>query len=773
MKTSKVFPLLFFVFCLTCILLPQNGFSGQADSEPISLENVTSDQVHTVLAKMSDEQIRGLLIKELEKDLKKAPVKRHTPGGLVGKTAKWLHMLDGNVNQQEKSSSFLSYIRNIPSDYLTVAEYVGKGSFSYFILTLAMIAAVFGAAWLAEFFVRRFTSSFRKQFQEKAIPVLDGPMRFIAGIMLSIPSFIHISVFAISSVLFFFLLPDSDYPPMRYVFLGFLFVILFYRLLSQFSNIICSPYSAALRILPIDDKMADMAHKITMAICTYIFAAVVFFATQRELLLNNSTAHATAILFATVLIGFLVAIVIRSRQFVSKSILERCDLNQTRNWVTEQFAQFWHVPTILFFIIIWIVMVGDQLSGVQRGNSAFLMSLLIIPLFVLFNALGQWVVRGSINTLKIYNPDEEASADEELKKTLSEAKERERKLYITTSRIMSLSILATLLVWVLSLWGVHIPYATNITNAVFESLVALGLGLTVWKFISSYIEKKMQDSTPVEEEKEDEDEWGGAAAKGRSYTLLPMLRKFIASTLLVMVGLVVLSSIGIDIGPLLAGAGVVGLAVGFGAQKMVSDVFSGFFYLLDDAFRVGEYIQASSASGAVESITLRNVMLRHHRGMLQIVPHSELGSITNFMRGGIIVKFNLEFPYDADVDKIRKVIKKVGQAMLKEEEFKDDFIQPVKSAGVRDITGSIMVIRVKFKAQPGTQFVIKREAYRRISEALAAKGIHYAHRKVIVELPEQEHAISPEEKQKLLEAGAAAALLQQEEEDKKKAESQT
>jgi len=205
---------------------------------------------------------------------------------------------------------------------------------------------------------------------------------------------------------------------------------------------------------------------------------------------------------------------------------------------------------------------------------------------------------------------------------------------------------------------------------------------------------------------------------------------------------------------------------------MVSDVFSGFFYLLDDAFRVGEYIQAGAVSGAVESITLRNVMLRHHRGMLQIVPHSELGSITNFMRGGIIVKFNLEFPYDADVDNIRKVIKKVGQAMLREDEFKDDFIQPVKSAGVRDIKDSVMVIRVKFKAQPGTQFVIRREAYRRISDALAAKGIHYAHRKVIVEMPEQEHGSLTEENKRILEAGAASALLQQEE-DAKKAENQT
>ncbi|MEE4239965.1 MAG: mechanosensitive ion channel domain-containing protein, partial [Desulfopila sp.] len=177
----------------------------------------------------------------------------------------------------------------------------------------------------------------------------------------------------------------------------------------------------------------------------------------------------------------------------------------------------------------------------------------------------------------------------------------------------------------------------------------------------------------------------------------------------------------------------------------------------DDAFRVGEYLEAGGVSGAVEGITLRNVLLRHHRGMLQIVPYSELGSITNFMRGGVVVKFNLEFPYDTDIDLVRRIIKKVGNAMLEDEEFGKDFIQPVKSQGVREITNSVMVIRVKFTAHPGTHFVIRREAYRRITEALAAKGIYYAHRKVIVELPGDIQAADPDRTQ-LLQAGAAADL---------------
>ena len=217
-----------------------------------------------------------------------------------------------------------------------------------------------------------------------------------------------------------------------------------------------------------------------------------------------------------------------------------------------------------------------------------------------------------------------------------------------------------------------------------------------------------------------------------------MLRKVIGTVLVVMVLLIVISSLGVNIAPLLAGAGVLGLAIGFGAQKLVSDVLSGFFFLLDDAFRVGEYIQAGSIKGTVEAITLRNVMLRHHRGMLQVVPHSDLGAITNYMRGGIVIKFPLEFQYDTNIDQVRKIIKKVGIAMLEDQELGDDFILPVKSQGVNEITNSVMVIRVKFTAKPGKQFVIKREAFRRITEALNAKGIYYAHRKVIVDFPEED-----------------------------------
>lgn len=301
--------------------------------------------------------------------------------------------------------------------------------------------------------------------------------------------------------------------------------------------------------------------------------------------------------------------------------------------------------------------------------------------------------------------------------------------------------------------GARLVLVESILTKFFITILPV---IVIWEMLKSNIKGQVP-----EEDLDEEDEWG-AKSLSRGDTILVVLRKFLLVIILTIVVFLLLSAMGVNIGPLLAGAGVIGIAIGFGSQKLISDILSGIFFLMDDAFRVGEYIQAGSVSGTVEAMTLRNVMLRHHRGMLQIVPYSELVSITNFMRGGIVVKFNIELPYDTDIDKVRKIIKKVGNKMLEDPELGPDFIRPVKSQGVRSVGDSVMVIRVKFTAQPGKHFLIRREAFRRISEALAAQGINYAHRKVIVEMPETEYQESTTDSDQTesteVLAGAAAGL---------------
>ncbi|RUW43798.1 mechanosensitive ion channel family protein, partial [Mesorhizobium sp. M1A.F.Ca.ET.072.01.1.1] len=145
----------------------------------------------------------------------------------------------------------------------------------------------------------------------------------------------------------------------------------------------------------------------------------------------------------------------------------------------------------------------------------------------------------------------------------------------------------------------------------------------------------------------------------------------------------------------IAGAGVVGVAVGFGAQTIVKDVISGVFYLLDDAFRVGEYISSGSYRGTVESFSLRSVKLRHHRGPLFTIPFGELGAVQNQSRDWVTDKFNITVGYDTDIDFARKLIKRIGLELAEDPEFKNWVIEPIKMQGVQEFGEYGIVLRVK------------------------------------------------------------------------------
>ena len=196
--------------------------------------------------------------------------------------------------------------------------------------------------------------------------------------------------------------------------------------------------------------------------------------------------------------------------------------------------------------------------------------------------------------------------------------------------------------------------------------------------------------------------------------------------------MVALASLGVDVAPLFAGAGVVGLAIGFGAQSLIRDVFSGAFFLLDDAFRRGEYVEVGSVAGQVEKISVRSFQLRHHEGALHTLPFGEIRQLTNFSRDWVIMKLPVRLTYDTDVEKVRKLVKRLGQEMAADPELGPLFMEPPKSQGVVQMEDSAMIVRVKFKTKPGDQFVLRRHVYQRLREVFAQNDIHFAHREVTV-----------------------------------------
>ena len=263
------------------------------------------------------------------------------------------------------------------------------------------------------------------------------------------------------------------------------------------------------------------------------------------------------------------------------------------------------------------------------------------------------------------------------------------------------------------------------------------LGYVVWEMFHALIERKlpMQEVDAIASLEGD----GGGTGATRAETLVPLMRTVMTVVLTIFFTLTVLHSLGVSIGPLLAGAGVLGIAIGFGAQKLVQDVISGVFFLIDDAFRRGEYIELEGLKGTVERISLRSMQLRHHLGAVQTVPYGEIRTVKNLSRDWITMKLELRLPYDTDIEKVRKIIKKVGQTMLEDPIMGPSFILPLKSQGVMRVEESALIFRMKFTTKPGEQWVIRREAYRNVRDALAEAGIHFAHREVRVSMPELDH----------------------------------
>jgi small-conductance mechanosensitive channel len=243
-----------------------------------------------------------------------------------------------------------------------------------------------------------------------------------------------------------------------------------------------------------------------------------------------------------------------------------------------------------------------------------------------------------------------------------------------------------------------------------------------WHVLRTVIDGRLVDSRNASLPDSDE-----AHRRARLWTLLPMLRNVLFVVLVAMTLLMVLAALGVEIGPLVAGAGVVGVAIGFGAQTLVRDIISGVFYLLDDAFRVGEYVQTGNYKGTVESFSLRSVKLRHHRGPLFTVPFGSLGAIQNMSRDWVIDKVTIGVTYDTDLDRVRKIIKGIGEELAKDPEFAPNIIETLKMQGVEQFGDFAVQLRLKMKTRPNEQFLIRRRAYALMKKAFDANGIKFAY----------------------------------------------
>jgi small conductance mechanosensitive channel len=210
----------------------------------------------------------------------------------------------------------------------------------------------------------------------------------------------------------------------------------------------------------------------------------------------------------------------------------------------------------------------------------------------------------------------------------------------------------------------------------------------------------------------------------RAETLGRVFRYLVAVVVTLVAGMLVLGELGISVAPILGAAGVVGLAVGFGAQSLVKDYFTGFFLLLENQISTGDIVQLSSDhAGFVEEVTLRYVRLRDYDGRVHYVPNGQIGSVINLTRGYSFAVLDIGVAYRENVDEVMGVMQDVAREMRADPEFAERMLEDMEMAGVDQWGDSAVVIKCRFKVAAMSQWAVKREYLRRLKNAFDAHGI--------------------------------------------------
>jgi small conductance mechanosensitive channel len=268
-----------------------------------------------------------------------------------------------------------------------------------------------------------------------------------------------------------------------------------------------------------------------------------------------------------------------------------------------------------------------------------------------------------------------------------------------------------------NLWDNLLNWVTHemppIIILIIATWIVLRLNKVFIKRLKKGILKRVQKKNGVDSQESEK----------RVETLLRILQSVIRVIILGVFLMILLKKLGIDIGPILAGAGIIGLAVGFGAQELVRDYISGFFMLLENQIRVGDVAIINGTGGLVENIDLRTTTLRDFSGTTHIFQNGKIDTISNMSMEWSAMTFDIGVAYKEDVDQVIKIMKEVGEELGNDENFKDLIHEPLEVFGVDNFADSAIIIKARIKTKPIQQWTVGREYRRRLKYAFDKNGI--------------------------------------------------
>ena len=457
------------------------------------------------------------------------------------------------------------------------------------------------------------------------------------------------------------------------------------------------------RPLPIEDETAAYLYTWLMRLS---FVTVLGFVLSRTSIpLGASTVGAEALQIGTaaVLSGLLIMLILQSHGQVATLIG-----GPQRGPVRRRVAEIWHFLAIAYVLIGFGIFVASQGGGFRFLLQATVVTFLAATAAILLSNLA------SKGLSLLFDLDD----DLDRKFPGLRARSNLYRPILKKTIDVVLGVIAAIII--LSGWDIDLVGALEVDtraqivrSTVIITLVLL-IGVLVWEVSSSAIARKLDGVNPDGSPRE---------TSNRVRTLLPLLRRAILAALLLFCGLIVLSEIGVDIGPLLAGAGVLGLAIGFGSQALVRDIITGLFILIEDTISVGDVVTAGGHTGIVEDLSIRTIKMRDISGSVHVVPFGDVTTVVNMTKDFSYALMDIGVAYREDTDVVSNVIREVAQDIADDPDWGWKLLEPLDMMGVESLGDSAVVIRCRVKTKPILQFGVQREFNRRIKKRFDLEGI--------------------------------------------------
>jgi len=471
------------------------------------------------------------------------------------------------------------------------------------------------------------------------------------------------------------------------------------RIATCVTRMFVAPDYPALRLVHVSDQGAQYALVWVRRI--FAVAAFGFAASQIGLLFGLPQGANDAFMKAVFLLVhlFLIIIVLQCRRSVANRIRSHRDPPGFSGTIRNRIASIWHLVAIFYIAALWLVWAASIRNGYLRIWHIFLVTVGVIIVVRLFAI----VVLGALDRAFRVSPD--------LKQRYPGLERRANRYYPLLRGTVSGVMLLVGALALLESWGINTFawFRTNalggrLLSAAVTVLIAGALALAIWEGVNASLDRHLARLTREAQ----------LVKSARLRTLQPMLRTVLLGTLIAIFGLTALSEIGVDIAPLLAGAGILGVAIGFGSQKLVQDFITGIFLLLENAMQVGDWVTVAGLSGSVENLSIRTMRLRAGDGSVHIIPFSSVSTVTNVNRGIGNAAVSVNIPIEQDSDHVCEVLSEIATKMRAERRFADMMRSDLQLWGVDKVDAGVVTIAGQIVCTDSGRWAVQREFNRRM-----------------------------------------------------------